>query len=83
MIETTIDRTCILNIGDHDEVKHNSVINYAEAMNPELSKLQEAVDTNLAEEKNAMSTELLQKIQDGAKKSPHLPKKFQSYFPLF
>jgi len=79
----THDRTCVLVVGDHIEVKHQSVINYIDAINPELNKVQEVVNNDLVDEKNPISKELLVKIQEGAKKSPHLPNKYHKYFNLF
>jgi hypothetical protein len=77
------DKACILNIGDHPEIKHQSFIVYRKAIEVSMPKIVERVfskEYNMAER---LSGETLKKIQEGAKKSKFLPAKFKKYFEYF
>ncbi|MCA6085012.1 hypothetical protein [Candidatus Endomicrobiellum agilis] len=77
------DKACILNIGDHPKIKHQSFIFYQKAIEvsaPEIMIRVSSKEYNMAER---LSDETLKKIQEGAKKSEFLPEKFKKYFEYF
>jgi len=77
------DKTCILNEGEHPFINHKSTIEYSEVLEPKIADLEKAIDSGIARTHAIASDVLLEKIQDGAKSSPALPKKYRSYFSHF
>lgn len=86
------EQHCIINTIDHDCIKEKSVIDYDRALNPSTDELEKMLEyNNEIEDENEKleilekcSEELLQKIQEGAKKSELIKPKFKKlYLPLF
>lgn len=71
------DKSCILMPSDLTGYIYKASFIYYEMAN----ELPHNLDINC--EKIEISKEVLLKIQDGAKKSKHLPRKFKRYFDLF
>ena len=77
------DNSCILNVGDHPKVTRKSWIKYSESEELLINKLLDDRLNKLIDFEEDISDELLQRIQDGAKKSLYLPRKFYKYFNFF
>ena len=75
------DHTCVLKVGDHPFLTHDSIINYGDAIDAEVDLLKLSIRTKLFTPKAPVSEELLRRIQAGALKSTALPKKFIKYIP--
>lgn len=77
------DLSCVLRSEDHERVKHESFIYYekAEEMN-EACILNMYFNNRIILREN-ISSELLTRIQKGAKKSKRLTNKFKKYFDYF
>ena len=75
------DLTCVLKVGDHPFLTHDSVINYGDATDSEVELLKLSIRTKLITPKDPVSEELLKRIQAGALNSPALPQKFIKYIP--
>lgn len=78
-----IDKSCILDVGDHQFIKHRSSIAYNYAKELNAMKLLNDYIKKYVVKKPDISDALLNRIQEGAKKSPRLHKKFQRYYSLF
>jgi hypothetical protein len=77
------DQSCILQAGDHDCVRNRSFIRYDRAFERELmSLLIEKTNGSISVEPD-LDPAILTRIQEGAKKSAALPKKFKKYFDYF
>lgn len=74
------DCTCLLKKDDHPSLKHDSVINYAEAQSCKIPQLEQALQKKIFEERKTVSTELLERIVSGTKTSPSFPPKHLKYF---
>jgi hypothetical protein len=75
------DDTCVLCVGDHEFIKHDSVINYADAHDPEIDKMQEAILQKIFKPQPPVSEALLRRIQAGALISPAFKPAFIKYIP--
>lgn len=74
------DNACILKEGDHDFIKHDSVINYMDAWIIQVSKLKEKIEKREFVLKPPLSSELFKRIKEKAKDSLYLPPKYLKYF---
>lgn len=77
------DETCILNVGDHPFIRHKSVVEYSEAIEPKLTQIEKLLETGYSNTPASASDDLLERMQDGARKSPALPSKYTRYFDYF
>lgn len=76
------DNACILRVGDHDFIKHDSVINYMDTGIIQVSKLKEKVGKREFILKPPVSSELFKRIKEGAKDSLYLPPRYLNYFSV-
>ena len=81
--KTGKDTSCILESGDHPFIKHKSIINYAEPLEPVHDPFEGFVNRNIIQRAKSISKVVLRKVQEGAKVSPALPRKFRKYFRYF
>ena len=70
------DKTCIIEAGEHDFIKHISVVYYAQGLVFSKHKLDQKILNDYAT--GFISDALLQKIQQGALDSEETPQKLQS-----
>ena len=77
------DTSCILDIGDHPKIEHKSWLNYAESEELHILKLTEGSIRRIIPFDSNISDEVLKKIQQGARKTSQLAKKFRKYFKHF
>ncbi|MGR3174046.1 MAG: hypothetical protein ACUZ8N_05550 [Candidatus Scalindua sp.] len=75
------DMSCILKAGDHEFIKHDSVINYGDAIIPKIDKLIEAINKGLMEPNEPIDDDLLSEIINGAKISNAFPQGFLKHLP--
>lgn len=75
------DMSCILKAGDHEFIKHDSVVNYGDAIIPEIDKLIEAINKGLIEPNKPIDDNLLNRILKGALNSNAFPKGYLKYIP--
>jgi hypothetical protein len=75
------DDTCILKKGDHDFIRHESVINYADATESDVSLIREAIANKIFKPHTPVRNDVLDKIQKGAYVSPAFPPKYLKYIP--
>lgn len=73
------DDTCVLTIGDHEFIHHDSVISYADAIAVDISKIQEAISMNVFKPHKPVSEGLLARIQAGALISDAFPGNLLKY----
>jgi hypothetical protein len=70
---TSVDRTVVLQKGDHPFIQHESVVFYAFAHKENVKKLCAYLASGTAKQKQALSNTMLKKIQNGILKSPDTP----------
>ena len=74
-----VDQTCILGKGDHPFIKHQSYVNYKDAMLAKISLLKEYLKLSPGKLQNDVSPALLLKIKEGAANSPNFKPTFLTY----
>ena len=77
------DLSCVLNIGDHPHITKQSVVYYKKAREMRASVILKQLQIKDLSQIEDLPVQTLQKMQDGAKKSKLLPKKFKKYCDLF
>jgi len=77
------DHTCVLKVGDHPFLNHDSVINYADATEADVDLVEKAVSMNVFKPHVPLSGDLLQRVQVGALDSKAFPQKFKKYIPIY
>ncbi len=77
------DTTCVLEPRDHPAVRQKSYIRYDKACAINYRKLLEERYRGLITMNEDLKTEVLLRIQEGARKSPALPRKFLKFFASF
>lgn len=77
------DTSCLLFKGDHSFIKQKSYIRYDRAEEIEEVRLLQLKLKGLIVLKEDISPKVLKRIQNGAKKSNALPRKFKKYFQYF
>lgn len=81
---TRYDRSCILKQGEHSFLTEpQSYAYYGKAEALSQKDLDEISRQNKLVTYEDVSKELLERLQNGAKHSPHLQKVFQKYFDYF
>ncbi len=75
------DTSCILRVGDHEFITHDSVINYADATITEIVNLEEAIKENAIRPHKPTTSDLLNRILIGAANSKALPQGYLKYIP--
>lgn len=78
-----IDKSCILNIGDHPRITKKSVVYYKQAIAMSASAILKQFQTKELEQIEDLPEQTLKKMQDGAKKSIFLSIKLKKYFNQF
>ncbi|MEH2262386.1 hypothetical protein [Nostoc sp.] len=73
------DTTVILDSGDHRFIKHETVVNYADALFTKIVSVQNAIKNGLSSFDDDCSSALLERIQIGLLQSPFTPKKIKSH----
>lgn len=67
---SSFDKACSLKRDDHPFITHKSYINYRETLLSDVSSIEEAISKDAIKPHEDISSDLLKKIQDGAKISP-------------
>jgi len=75
------DLTCVLKVGEHPFLTHDSVINYADATEATLDQVNKAIAMNVFKPHASFSDDLLHRVQEGAAVSKAFPPKFNKYIP--
>ena len=73
------DLTVALNRGDHPFVRHETVVFFGDARFAEARSLDKAVGVALASRLDAVSVELLQRVQEGLLASDETPRRIKEY----
>ncbi|MEE9259942.1 MAG: hypothetical protein V3U40_02375 [Candidatus Scalindua sediminis] len=76
------DVSCVLQVGDHDFINRESVINYGEAIIAEIDNLKEALRKREIKPKNPVTEDLLIKILKGARNSKAFRQGYLKYLPI-
>ncbi len=76
------DVSCVLQVGDHDFITHESVINYGEARIAETDNLKEAISKKEIKPKKPITDDLLIRILKGARNSKAFPQGYLKYLPI-
>jgi len=63
------DASCVLQVGDHDFITRESVINYGDARIAEIDKLKDAIEKQIIKPNKPVTDNLLNKIVKGARNS--------------
>ena len=74
------DSTCILDIGDHEFIKHKSFVLYLEAQIRNADELQEDIDAGMLIPQKDMSEYIFLKIRNGVVRSGNTSRKIKKYF---
>lgn len=77
------EELCIIEPGEHPFVVRTTVVNYSDALEPITNDIHTAAATSVIRQMEKITPELLTRIQEGAKASKALPKKFRKYFEKF
>jgi hypothetical protein len=75
------DETCVLCLGDHEFIKHDSVINYGDAIDADILLMEKAILNQTFKPQSPVSDALLKRIQEGALKSDAFPPALLKYIP--
>ena len=62
-------------------ITHDSVINYGDTKDAQISKIEEAISKGIFTPQDPVSDELLKRILKGALSSPDLSQKYLKYIP--
>ena len=66
------DPSCILKVGDHPFIVHDSFVSYARARKTSMPQLQRVMDEGLMERRERIETEVLRRILRGAERTTQL-----------
>lgn len=75
------DMSCILKVGEHESIKHDSLINYGDVITPEIDKLEQAISKGMMQADKPVSNNLLARIINGAKVSTAFQQGFLKHLP--
>lgn len=75
------DVCCVLNVGDHNFITRESVINYGDAKTAEIKNLEQAIKKHYMKSNEPVTDSLLSRIIKGAKNSNAFPQGFLKYLP--
>jgi hypothetical protein len=73
-----VDRTCVVNIGDHPNITKASVVNFPKIDHCETGLPLDALTRLIESRKAPLSPELLVRIRQGVLDSPRVPPKIKS-----
>lgn len=77
------DKSCLIQPNEHNFIKEQSFVNYKYARVLNFATVFNGLQKGILIKKEDISTELLKRIQNGAKVSKQLDIKFQEWFNLF
>ena len=77
------DNSCILEINDHPLIKRTSFIDYAHTFAENKKYLDILLKDNILKKGESISKDILEKIQNGARKTDALPNKFKRFYQYF
>lgn len=77
------DSTTILNPGDHDFIKHKSFLNYNRARIRTMTSIEQMIKDGKAKTKPAVSSDILERITDGLRKSEHTPQEVITMYTYY
>jgi hypothetical protein len=69
------DNSCCIFVGEHRFVTHDSVINYADSRISAIPNIEYCLSNDIFKKHTPVTGKLLEKIQNGALKSPSISKK--------
>ncbi len=72
------DESCILKVGDHEFVTHDSVIRYEDAITPKIDTLTEAIKKGVIERQEPVRNDVLNRILEDARNSKALAQKYSN-----
>jgi len=75
------DDTCVLSVGDHNFIRHDSVIVYADAIAADISLMEKAILDQTFKPQPPVSDAVLKRIQEGTVKSDAFPETLLKYIP--
>ena len=75
------DASCVLKVGDHEFIKHDSVINYGDALIPDINNLKEAINKGLIEASKPVDDNVLSRVIKGAASSDAFQKGYLKHLP--
>lgn len=74
------DDTCVLKVGDHDFVRHDSYVFYAEALIMKANRIRNGFDKGVLTPQKALQDAVFERVISGINKSPDTPEKIIKYF---
>lgn len=74
------DTSCVLNEGDHFFITRKSIINYDDMIDSEIADIEVALSANVINNLDPIEDDLLERIKEGATKSPRIKNKYKKYF---
>ena len=77
------DESCVLDTADHPSIKHRSFIFYQKSFEEKLSEILTKTLGSHYRRVESLTQETLKRIQDGARHSAILPRKFKKHFANF
>lgn len=77
------DSTCILDVGDHDFIRHQSWIMYRKARLEEAVTLDNGVEQGIFIPRQPMRGEVFDRVAAGICASQHTPRKIKHYFGCY
>jgi len=77
------DKSCILHVGDHSFIKHESFVNYRFAQVISYPQLFNGLRKGVFVKKEDISDEVLKRIQDGARQTKNMRTELKDWFELF
>lgn len=75
------DGECVLEPGDHPFIKHKSLVCYRDAILCKVGKVLEQLERGLMLREGAVSPEVVDRIQEGARRSSSFPKECAAFLP--
>ncbi len=75
------DVSCVLQVGDHDFITRESVINYGDAKITEIDNLKDAIDKRYFKPQKPITDDLLIRILKGARNSKAFPQGYLKHIP--
>lgn len=80
-----LDRSCVLDVGDHPFIKHQSLINYQDALKCRADAIDAAIQslpTTCIEQRERFQPSVLRRIKKGALESDSMPRKLKAMIKL-
>ena len=74
------DASCILDVGDHEFIKHKSYVRYSETFWAIEDYIENQIFFGICKQKPPLRPEVLKKVLEGVAKSSALPPSYKPYF---